>query len=85
MVDLAPRTHLLVVSRHVGPGVGNLAKDLRVGESRVGLPELGAYGVLEFQVGGGRALGSVGVLDLLGLLLALALLAVSYIVIRVLL
>jgi hypothetical protein len=65
----------------VGPGVGNLAKDLRVGETGVGLPELGAHGVLELEVGGGRALGSVGVLDLLGLLLALALLAIPYIVV----
>ena len=73
--DRAPTnapTHLLLGIRHSSPGRRNLAEYLGVGELGVVVAVLVANGVLEFKVGRRRALGGVGVLNLLDLLLLLA-------------
>lgn len=57
--------YLLVVVIHLGPGLGDLAQDVGVGQTRVFVAELLTDSILEFEVSRRRTLGGVEILDLL--------------------
>lgn len=66
--DEIDATDLLLVIRHGTPDGSDLPQDLGVGELGIRLSELRADVVLELDVGRGRPLGRVRILDLLLLL-----------------